>query len=61
MEINNNFPNKESRNSINSSQLSYKDNNEEGNSVSKATDNSSTRNLQYIQNEVLVLKNTFKL
>ena len=61
IEINNNFPNKEFRNSINSSQLLYKDNNKEGNSVSEATDNSSIRNLQCVQNEALVLKNTFKL
>jgi len=48
MEINNNLPDKEFRDLINSSQLSYKGNNEEENPVSEVTDNSPIRNLQYV-------------
>jgi len=61
MEINNDLLDKEVRDLVDSSKLSYKDDNEEGNPVRKAANNSPTRNLQYIQNEALVLKNSPKL
>jgi len=60
MEINNNLPDKEFRNPIDSSQLSYKGDNEEGNPVSEATDNSPMRNPQHVRNEAPALKNTPK-
>ena len=61
MEINNNLPDKEIIDSIDSSQLSYQDNNGEDITVSEATDNSSTRNPQYVLNKAPALKNTPKL
>ena len=57
MEINNNLSDEEFRDPIDSSQLSYKGNNEEGNPVSEVTDNSLTRNLQHVRNKALALKN----
>ena len=60
MEINNNLPDENSRDSVDSFQLLYKDSNKEGNSVRKVADNSPTRNLQYVQNKALALKNTPK-
>ena len=60
MEINNDLPDKDFRDPANSSQLSYKDGNEEGNSVRKAADNGPTRNLQCVPNEAPALKNTPK-
>ena len=58
METNNNLPNEEIRNPINSSQLLYKDKDKADNSVRKATDKDSTRNQQCVQNKALILKNT---
>jgi len=58
METNNNLPNEEIRNPINSSQLLYKDKDKAGNSVRKATDKDPTRNQQCVQNKALILKNT---
>ena len=61
MEINNDLLDKEVRDPVDSSQLLYKDDNEEGNPVRKAANNGPTRNLQCIQNKALVLKNSPKL
>ena len=60
MEINNDLPDKEFTEPVNSSQLLYKDNSREDISVSKVTDNSSTRNQQYVLNKTLSLKSMFK-
>jgi len=61
MEINNNLPDKEFIEPVNSSQLSYKDNSEEDIPVSKVIDNSSTRNQQCTLNKTLALKDMPKL
>ena len=61
MEINNNLLDKKVRDLVDSSQLSYKDDNEEDNPVRKVANNGPTRNLQCIQNKALVLKNSPKL
>ena len=48
IEMNNNLPDKELGDLFNRFQLLYKDGNGEGNSVRKAADNGSTRNLQCV-------------
>ena len=60
MEINNNLPDEDLRDPIDSSQLSYKDDVGEGNSVRKAADNGPTKDSQRVQNEASALKNTPK-
>ena len=57
IEINNSLPDKEFVNLIDSSQLSYKDNDGAGNLVRKTTDTGSIRNQQYIQDESIASKN----
>ena len=60
MEINNNLPDKDLIDPINSFQLSYKDDVREGNLVRKAANNNPTKDLQHVQNKALALKNTPK-
>jgi len=60
IEINNNLPDKEFTEPVNSSRLSYKDNSREGIPVSEATDISSTKNQQYVSNKALALKSMSK-
>ena len=60
IKINNDLPNEKLTEPVNSSQLLYKDNSREDISVSKVTDNSSTRNQQYVLNKTLSLKSMFK-
>jgi len=60
MKINNNLPNKELRDPIDSFQLSYKGNNKEENLVNETTNNSLIRNPQCVQNKAPALKNTPK-
>ena len=61
MEINNDLPDKEFTEPVNSSQLLYKNNSGEDIPISEATDNSSTRNQQCTSNEAPALKNMPKL
>ena len=61
IEINNDLLDKEVRDLVDSSQLSYKDDNEEDNHVRKVANNGPTRNLQCIQNKALDIKNSPKL
>ena len=60
IKINNDLPNEKLTEPVNSSQLLYKDNSREDISVSKVTDNSSTRNQQHVLNKTLSLKSMFK-
>ena len=59
MEINNDLPNEKFVNPIDSSQLSYKDDNGAGNLVRKVTDIGLIRNQQHVQCEDTAPKNTF--
>jgi len=58
IEINNDFPDEKVGNPVDSSQLSYKDNDGTGNSVRKTTDIGPTRNQQCVQSKNMALKNT---
>jgi len=58
MEINNDLPDIESQEPIDSSQLSYKENVEVGSSVSKTADNLSPKKSQHVNNEASALKST---
>jgi len=58
MEIKNDLPNKDIVDSIDSSQLLYKNNNNIGNFVSKITNIDPTEIQWYVQNKALALKNT---
>jgi len=60
MEINNDLPEVESREPIDSSQLSYEGNAETGHSVSVVTDKPPPKEGQCVQNEALALKTTPK-
>lgn len=55
MVFNNNLPNKEVVEPVNSFQLFYKDKSEEINTVSKTTDHKSTGRQQYTSNKILTL------
>jgi len=60
MKINNNLPDEDVWDPINSSQLSYNNNVEVGYSVRKAADNHSPGDLQHVQSKAPALKNTPK-
>ena len=60
MKINNTLPDIKSREPIDSSQLSYKENEEIGNSISMTTDKPSPKEGQHVYNEALALKSTLK-
>ena len=60
MKINNNLLDGDIWDLINSSQISYDNNVEIGNSVRKMTDNYISRDLQHIWNKALALKNILK-
>jgi len=60
MEINNNLPDEDLIDLIDSFQLLYKDDVRESNLVRKAVNNNPTKNLQHVQNKALALKNTLK-
>jgi len=53
--LNNDLPNKEIVEPVNSSQLFYKDKSKERNTISKATDHKFTRRQQYTSNETSAL------
>jgi len=57
IEIKNDLPSKDIVQPINSSQLSYNDNNSEGKSISRVTELGPKETQQYVQSEVLALKN----
>ena len=61
MEYNNNLPNEEIWDSVNSSQLSYKENIKIGKLVRIATNNSPQEGLQHVPNKTPALKNILKL
>jgi len=58
MEMNNNLPDEDIWNPIDSSQLSYNRNIEVGRSVRKTTDNYLPKDSQHVQNKTPALKNT---
>ena len=58
MEINNNFPNNNFMEPVDSSLLLYKDNSQQENCVSKMTDFKPFRGLQYVSNEIPALNIT---
>jgi len=58
MEINNDFPNNNFKEPVDSSLLLYKDNSQQENCVSKMTDFKPFRSLQYVSNEASALNIT---
>ena len=55
MEVDNNKPNNDSRNSIDSSQLSYANNSNRGKPISRIADNSPIDRSQCVYNKTLAL------